>query len=82
MVGLRSLDELRGESLARWLDLSARDMVRLAEQMAQREAATVLTTGLRPEHSRARAVEVIAVAVPGEADACWGFSISARPRLN
>ena len=82
MIELSSLDELRGTSLARWLELSAGDLARLSEQMARREAVTVLTSNLRSEQNRSRDVEVSAVAVPDEENPCWGFTVCERPRLN
>jgi PAS domain-containing protein len=82
MIELSSVDEVLGKTLTRWLELSSADFARLSEQMSQRKAVTVLTTRLRPDQKRSRDVEVSAVAVPDQENACWGFSIRHRPILN
>lgn len=80
MTGLASLDELRGRSLAVWLELSQSDLSRLHDQMARREAVTVWNTMLRRSSVSTRAVEVSAIAVPDGAEPCWGFRVNAAHR--
>jgi PAS domain-containing protein len=82
MVELTSVDEVLGKALVHWLELSGENLARLSEQMSQREAVTVLTTRLRSDQKRSCDVEVTAVAVPDQENACWGFSIRQRPILN
>jgi PAS domain S-box-containing protein len=77
MTGLASLDELRGRSLAVWLELSQSDLTRLHDQVARREAVTVWNTMLRCSSVSTRAVEVSAIAVPDGAEPCWGFRVNA-----
>lgn len=80
MTGLASLDELRGRSLAVWLELSQADLSRLHDQMARREAVTVWKTMLRRSSLSTREVEVSAIAVPEGAEQCWGFRVDAAQR--
>jgi PAS domain S-box-containing protein len=80
MAGLASLDELRGRSLAVWLELSQSDLSRLHDQMARREAVTVWKTMLRRSSISTREVEVSAIAVPDGAEPCWGFRVNAAQR--
>jgi nitrogen-specific signal transduction histidine kinase len=82
MVRQSSPARVNGKSLTSWLTLSEVDLVRLREQMAQRQAVSVLTTKLRIDKHSTRDVEVHAVAVPGGQYPCWGFSITPRARLN
>ena len=82
MIELSSVDEVVGKTLMHWLELSAADLARLSEQMSHRKAVTVLTTRLRSDQKRSCDVEVSAVAVPDQENACWGFSIRHRPILN
>jgi nitrogen-specific signal transduction histidine kinase len=82
MIEAGSLEDLRSESLQRWLEFSTGDSARLQAQMCQREAVTVLDTTLRSERGSTRHVEVRAIAVPDEESPCWGFSICARPSVN
>jgi PAS domain S-box-containing protein len=77
LAGLESPGELRGKSLAHWLELSQMDLARLHDQMARREAVTVWKTTLRRSSFSTREVEVTAVAVPDGNEGCWGFRISA-----
>jgi PAS domain S-box-containing protein len=80
LAGLESPEELRGKSLAVWLELSQPDLARLHDQMARREAVTVWKTMLRRSSLSVREVEVSAIAVPDGKDPCWGFRISAGQR--
>jgi len=82
MIELSSVDEVVGKTLMHWLELSAADLARLSKQMSHRKAVTVLTTRLRSDQKRSCDVEVSAVAVPDQENACWGFSIRHRPILN
>ena len=82
MIELSSVDEVLGNTLMHWLELSAHDLAKLSEQMSRREAVTVLTTRLRSDQKRSCDVELSAVAVPDQEAPCWGFSIRQRPILN
>jgi PAS domain-containing protein len=82
MIEASSVDEVLGKALVHWLELSAADLARLSEQMRRREAVTVLTTRLRSDEERSCDVELSAVAVPDEENACWGFTIRERAILN
>jgi PAS domain-containing protein len=82
MVELASLDDARGKSLTCWLALSQVDVAQLHRQMHEREAVTILKTRLNSDKDTWRDVDVRAVAVPDRQNACWGFSICERPRLN
>ena len=82
LVGIACADATAGVSLKRWLDFSATDLLRLADQMVRREAVTTLITTLVAEDQEARSVEVTAVAVPHASEPCWGFCIGVVPKLN
>jgi nitrogen-specific signal transduction histidine kinase len=82
MIEVGCLEDLRSQSLQRWLQFTTSDSARLNAQMCQRQAVTVLDTTLHSESGSTRHVEVHAVAVPDEQSACWGFSISARGPVN
>jgi PAS domain-containing protein len=75
MVGLESAEDVRGRSIARWLELSEFDIGQLHEQMARNEGVTELATTLVVDHEPARDVDVTAVAVPDPAQPRWGFCI-------
>ena len=75
MIGLESPEDVRGRSIARWLELSELDVAQLHEQMARHEAVTEIATALVADHESPRDVEVTAVAVPDELHPCWGFSV-------
>jgi PAS domain S-box-containing protein len=82
MVELSPPAEMRGKSLARWLEFSPADLARLREQMLQRQATSVMTAHLRTERGSPLEVEVCAVAVPDGTVTCWGFTVRELPRLN
>jgi PAS domain-containing protein len=85
MIDVNSPEEIEGESVARWLELTDEDRNRLVVQMARHEAVTELVTRLRSAREPAREVEVRAVAVPSDTFPCWGFTvreIRARAVLN
>jgi len=82
MIGLPALGQVRGKSLARWLQLSDTDLAGLQDQMSQRQASTVMSAGLRCGPNSLREVEVCAVAVPDGQMSCWGFTVRELPRLN
>jgi PAS domain-containing protein len=82
MVGLPALGQMRGKSLARWLELSEDDLARLQEQMATRQASSAMLTSLRSARNLLREVEVWAVAVPDGTLTCWGFVVRELQRLN
>jgi hypothetical protein len=82
MAGAGSETEMRGSPLTRWLRLGETDLRRLARQLSQREATSRLTTQLCCAGNRLRRVEVCAVPVPDGEHPCWGFTVSALPRLN
>jgi PAS domain-containing protein len=83
MVGMRTEDDVRGTSLARWLRLSTADLVRLNRQRSQRQATSLITTTLLCFACDAqRRVELCAVPVPDGPDTCWGFALQLLPRLN
>jgi PAS domain-containing protein len=82
LIGLPGLEQVRGKSLARWLELSETDLTALQDQMQQRQACSVMTAGLRSEENLLLEVEVCAVAVPDDHLSCWGFTVRALPRLN
>ena len=82
MIGLPALGQVRGKSLARWLQLSDTDLAGLQDQMSERQASSVMTAGLRCEQNLLREVEVCAVAVPDGQLSCWGFTLRELPRLN
>ena len=75
MTGKQFPDELRGDSLARWLDFSQRDVTALMAQLSQRQAVQVFNTSLRRPALALRQVQISAIAVPEGRDACWGFRI-------
>jgi nitrogen-specific signal transduction histidine kinase len=82
MIEVGCLEDLRSQSLQRWLGFTTSDSARLNAQMCQRQAVTVLDTTLHSQSGSTRHVEVHAVAVPDEPGACWGFSICARRPVN
>jgi len=75
MIDVASPEEIEGECIARWLELSEEDRTRLQSQMAQSEAVTELFTRLRSARAPVRQVEVRAVAVPSDTAPCWGFTV-------
>jgi PAS domain-containing protein len=75
MIDVDSPEELEGESIARWLELSEDDRLRLRAQMAQNEAVTEWVTRLHSPRQPLRQVEVRAVAVPSDTAPCWGFTV-------
>jgi PAS domain-containing protein len=82
MAGAGSETHMRGSPLTRWLRLGETDLRRLAQQLAQREATSHLTTHLCCAGNRSRRVEVCAVPVPDGQYTRWGFTVSELPRLN
>jgi PAS domain-containing protein len=82
LIDLEPRSGVQGEPLRRWLRLSEADFLRLRRQLLLRHAASLLTTQLRADPSRARPVEVCAIAVPDGEHSCWGFGIRALSRLN
>jgi len=82
MIKLPALDQVRGRSLVRWLELTETDLAGLQDQMAQRRASSMVTAGLRSEQGLLLEVEVCAVAVPDAQHSCWGFTIRELPLLS
>jgi PAS domain-containing protein len=82
MIEAGSLEEIEGEILSRWLELSRSDLRALNRQMSRRESVSVLDTQLYPSNDPPRWVQVLAIAVPDGAQSRWGFSISDRACLN
>lgn len=74
-VGVDSAAVLEGQSVARWLSLSERDLAHLAEQLAQRAASVELRSAVQGANGVARAVDIWAVPVPDGAFPCWGFRL-------
>jgi PAS domain-containing protein len=68
-------EDVRGRSLAQWLALTEADLLRLREQMARRQAASLLVTTLHAGPAAGRVVELTAIAVPDVPDPCWGFTV-------
>jgi len=82
MISIGSQDNLRGSSLARWLDLTVAEVAALQMQLCQRQAVTRLRSSLRCPRKGVRDVEVHAIAVPDEHETCWGFSVNLLRLLN
>jgi nitrogen-specific signal transduction histidine kinase len=82
MLKVRSAEQVRGQSLAHWLELSGENLAGLRRQMAQRQAATHLRTTLQRRPHRSACVEVQAVAVHNGRNTRWGFTLSERPPLH
>lgn len=82
MIEVGCFQDVRSQSLQRWLQFTARDSARLTAQMCQQQAVTRLDTTLRSRSGSTCHVEVHAVAVPDEQSPCWGFSVSARGPVN
>jgi PAS domain-containing protein len=77
MAGLDSPEDLRGKSLAHWLEFSQNNLAALETQSKRREAVSVWTTTLRASSFRRQQVEITAVAVPDGAYPCWAFRVHA-----
>jgi len=77
LTGEASPADLRGESIARWVDLSQSDVAALTAQMSMRQAVQEFKTTLRRKALALRHVVLCAVAVPDGHDACWGFCVRA-----
>jgi PAS domain-containing protein len=65
--------EIEGQSLLRWLNLTTPELDQMRSQEEQREAALHLTTTLSVGRAFALSVEVTAVCVPDATHAHWGF---------
>jgi PAS domain-containing protein len=82
MAGAEAQGEILGNSLLRWLLLTALDIERLSERLSQRQAAELVATVMRPNQGNPRQVEVCAVPVPDGIHTRWGFTVRMLPRLN
>jgi PAS domain-containing protein len=75
MAGAKSAMALRGEPLSNWVELSVLDLVNLENQLALRQAVQEFRSTLQHSQRPHGEIEVCAVAVPGDGEACWGFRI-------
>jgi PAS domain S-box-containing protein len=75
MAGAWSATALRGEPLSKWVELSVLDLVNLDNQLALRQAVQEFHSTLQHAQGAQREIEICAVAVPGDDNACWGFRI-------
>jgi hypothetical protein len=71
----KSLTQVQGHPIARWLALCADDFAQLREQMSSRRAVSMLWLRMARAHGADLHVEVSAVAVPHADHGYWGFSI-------
>lgn len=81
-IGLAFGAEAVGRPLGRWIRLTERDLTRLREQMASRQAVISLMTRLVDETGSARLVHVLAIAVPDGPRSHWGFVLTGRGSIN
>ena len=82
LVGADIPPDVLGNSLLRWLLLTAADVEYLGERLLQRQAAEKIATVMRPSAGNSRQVEVCAVPVPDGINTRWGFTVRMLPRLN
>lgn len=81
-VGLADGEQAVGRPLFRWLRLTERDLARLREQMASRQAVISVATRLVTEAGSARLVQILAIAVPDGPGSRWGFVLTGRASIN
>lgn len=75
VVNQPSNADIEGQCLLRWLNLTQADLSRMQQQMALREAGTVMATTLWDGAAAAPVVEVTALAVPDATSPHWGFVV-------
>lgn len=77
---LASVDQVRGESLDRWLGRSDVDLNVLVGILREHGSVRQFTTWLRGEYGAFEEVEVSAVAVKQDQQLCYGFTLRRAPR--
>ena len=75
IAGLAHDEEPVGQSLTRWLDLSADDLACIAEQATARRASVSIQTTLRTQNQSTRPVTACVVVVPDGELPCCAFLI-------
>ncbi len=75
MTQLTSLEQLRGQSLDRWLGRSGVDLSVLIANLRQQGSVRLFATQLRGEHGGNAQVEISAAHVPHDEHPCLGFTI-------
>jgi transcriptional regulator PpsR len=75
MAQLASEEQVRGESLEKWLGRTGVDLNVLISNLRQRGAVRLFATSMRGEYGSTADVEISAVAVTGGEQPCLGFTI-------
>ena len=75
LVQLGSEDQVRGESLERWLGRPGVDLDVLTANLRQRGQVRLFSTVIRAEYGTSAEVEVSAVTVMNGGEPCYGFAI-------
>jgi transcriptional regulator PpsR len=75
LAQLATEEQVRGESLERWLGRPGVDLSVLIANLRQHGSVRLFATTLRGEYGATADIEVSAVAVPNGKQACFGFSI-------
>ncbi len=75
LVQLALEDQLRGESLDRWLGRPGVDLSVMLSTLKQQGSVRLFATSLRGEHGALADVEISAVAVPDGDPPCLGFTV-------
>ncbi len=79
LVRLAPEEDLTGQSLTRWLDLSAQDLACIAAQGTARQASLSIDTVVRPLNQATRPVTACVVVVPDGEVPCCAFLIDDEP---
>ncbi|MCJ2081567.1 transcriptional regulator PpsR [Methylobacterium sp. J-090] len=80
LAQLATEEQVRGEPLDRWLGREETEAATLFATLAQHGSVRHYATSFRGEYGAVEEVEVAAVAVPGGAQPCLGFTIRSAPR--
>lgn len=75
LAQLATEEQVRGESLERWLGRPGVDLNVLIANLRQHGSVRLFATTLRGEYGATADIEVSAVAVPNGKQACFGFTI-------
>ncbi len=75
MVQLASSDQVRGQSLSRWLSRGEVDVSVLAGTLKQHQAVRQYSTDVRGEHGLSATVEIAGVMRQVNGQSCYGFAI-------
>lgn len=75
LAQVATLEQLRGESLERWLGRSGVDLGVLVANLRQHGSVRLFATSVRGEEGLTSEVEISAVSVPNGREQCFGFSI-------